>query len=344
MVILGSSVLAFFWFSEDRSPKEQAQTHYERGVALAKQHEYVKATIELRNSLRLQNDKLEVWRALAEIDETSQPWDDLIQSLQSIASLAPDDDETRIKLVKLLALSGRVYQALELINADYGDDNQNPKILGLKAAILYKLNDKRGAVGEAQKALAIEPGNTDALVVLANERMASGDLSGALQILGKESPASVTDLGVQLLKLKLFEQLGETAQFESLLRQLAELHPKDGAFRKQLIKFYVGQHRADDAEKEARALVQENPTNSEFELDLVRLLSATKGPLVAREELVARINGVGDVFPYQIALADFDFSQGNFAEAEQQIRNLMSHASSDEQIFSTQIKLAEVTL
>lgn len=188
LVILGSSVLAFYWYSEGRSPKEQAQTHYERGVALAKQHEYVKATIELRNSLRLQNDKVEVWRALAGIAETSRQWNDLIQSLQSIASLAPDDDETRIKLVKLLALSGRVYQALDLINADYGDDNQNPKILGLKAAILYKLNDKRGAVGEAQKALAIEPGNTDALVVLANERMASGDLSGALQILGRNLP------------------------------------------------------------------------------------------------------------------------------------------------------------
>ena len=97
-------------------------------------------------------------------------------------------------------------------------------------------------------------------------------------------------------------------------------------FRKQLIKFYVDQHRMDDAEKEARALVQENPTNSEAELDLVRLLYAAKGPAAAREELVARINAGGEIFPYQIALADFDFSQGKFAEAEQQIQNLVSQA------------------
>ena len=113
LAILGSSVSAVFWLSNHRSPKDQAQSYYEHGVMLAKQREYAKATIELRNSLKLQNDKVEAWRALAETDEVTQRWDDLIRSLQSIVSLAPSDVEARIKLVKLLALSGRVYQALE---------------------------------------------------------------------------------------------------------------------------------------------------------------------------------------------------------------------------------------
>ena len=285
---------------------------------------------------------LPAWRSLAQIEETTQHWDDLIRSLQSIVSLAPSDVEARIKLVKLLALGGRVYQALELTNTGNEADSQNAKILGLKAAILYKLNDKLGAVRQAQKALAIDPGNADALVVLASDRMASGDLKGALQILESDAAINVTDLGIQLLKLKIFEQLGESQQFESLLRKLIELHPKEVAFRKQLIKFYVDQHREDDAEKEIRAMVEENPTNSEAELDLVRLLYAAKGPAAARQELVARINAGGEVFPYQIALADFDFSQGNFAEAEQRIQNLVSHASSKEQTLAAQIKLAEM--
>ena len=231
-----------------------------------------------------------------------------------------------------------------MVNADNEGDGQNAKIIGLKAAILYKLNDKRSALSEAQKALAIEPSNADALVVLATERMASGDPKGALQVLGEDASISTTDLGIQLFRLKIFEELGETRQFELLLQQLAQLHPKDGLFRKQLIKFYVDQHRMDDAEKEARVLVQENPTSSEAELDLVRLLYAAKGPGAARNELVARINAGGEIFPYQIALADFDFSQGNFAEAEQQIQNLVSHSSSKEQILAAQIKLAEMAL
>ena len=48
LAILGSIVSAFFWFSRHGSPKDQAQSFYERGVALAKQHEYAKAAIELQ--------------------------------------------------------------------------------------------------------------------------------------------------------------------------------------------------------------------------------------------------------------------------------------------------------
>src|SRR5262249_12119564 len=80
----------------------------------------------------------------------------------------------------------------------------------------------------------------------------------------------------------------------------------------------------------------------EAELDLVRLLYATKGPVAARNELVARINSGGEIFPYQIALADFDFSRGDFELAEQQIQNLISHAISKEQMLSARIKLAEM--
>ena len=65
---------------------------------------------------------------------------------------------------------------------------------------------------------------------------------------------------------------------------------------------------------------------------------------MARQELVARINLGGDVFPYQIALAEFDFSQGKFEDAEEQIRNLLGQANSNEQAIAAQIKLAEMNV
>src|SRR5262245_26782645 len=332
LAILGCCVVALFWFAERGSPEQKARSHYERGVKLVDQQDYAKAAIELRNALRLKNNMLTAWQALAKVEEATKNWDGLIQSLQSVVGLAPSDFEARVKLIKLLALRDRVYQALDLINTDSETESQSATLLGLKAAILYKLNDKGGAIREAQRALAIDPGNADALVVLANDRMASGDLQSALRVLGNDAPINNTDLGIQLLRLKILEQLGETRRLEALLQQLAKQHPNNGIFRRQLIKFYINQHRTDDAESEARVLVEENPTNSEVQLDLVRLLYVAKGPAAAREELIARINAGGEIFPYQIALADFDFSQGNFSEAEQQIRNLTSHASSKEQI------------
>ena len=89
-------------------------------------------------------------------------------------------------------------------------------------------------------------------------------------------------------------------------------------------------------------MIEANPTNSEAGLDLVRFLYATKGPAAAKQELVARINAGGEVFSYQIALADFDFNQGNFADAEKLIQDVMSHASSAEQALAARVKLAEM--
>jgi tetratricopeptide (TPR) repeat protein len=340
--VLGLFALAVFQLSERGSPEDRARSYYEHGVKLIEQHDYATAIIELRNALSLKNDMLPAWRSLAQIEETTQHWDGVIRSLQSIVSLDPKDIEARVKLAKLLALGGRVYQALELTNIGNDADSRNARILGLKAAILYKLNDKPGAVRQAQEAFAIDPGNADALVVLATERMASGDTKGALRILESGAARNITDLGIQLLKLKIFEQLGESQQLESLLRKLIQFHPEDIAFRKQLIKFYVDQHRQDAAENETRAMVEANPTNPEAELDLVRLLYAAKGSAAAKQELVARINSGGDVFSYQIALAEFDFAQGNFADAEQLLQNLVSHSSSTEQTIAAQIKLAEM--
>jgi tetratricopeptide (TPR) repeat protein len=62
--------------------------------------------------------------------------------------------------------------------------------------------------------------------------------------------------------------------------------------------------------------------------------------------LVNRINAGelgGDVFPYQIALAQFDFSQGNFRDSEQLLKSLIAN-SSRENTIAAQVALARMNL
>jgi cellulose synthase operon protein C len=342
--IVGLFAAAVIFVLKRGSSESEAKSYYEHGLMLSEQHDYAKAAIELRNALRLKNDMLPAWRRLAQVEEKTQQWERVIQSLQSIVSLDPRDIDTRVKLAKLLALGGRVNQALELTNSINEEDRQNAKILGVKAGILYKLNDKLAAVREANKALSIEPGNADAIVVLATDRMAQGDMEGALRILSNDAGRENSDLGVQLLELKIYEQSGATEKFESLLTELIKRYPDELGFRKKLTKFYIDQHRENDAEGVMRATVAANPTNSEAELDLVRYLYAIKGPNAAKQELVSRVNAGGDVFPYQVALADFEVAQGNITGAEQIIQGLVEHADSPEQVSAAQAKLAEMDL
>ena len=326
------------------SSADRAQGYYEHATKLLAAHDNQRAAIEFRNAIKLKKDMMPAWRGLAQIEELNRHWEGLIPIFATIVELDPKDVETKLKLAKLLLVSGAADQALKLVNGLDAGDNGNANVLALKAVIFYKLKDNSGAVREAQAALKIDPGNVDAMIVLAADRMADGDAKAALQILNAAPTEHVTELGVQLFKIKIFEQLGDLPQVESLLRRLTELYPQEVAFRKQLIKFYIDQHRQDDAETELRAIAAADPKNSQAGLDLIRFLYSARGAVLARQELVARINDGGEVFPYQMALADFDFAQGNVTDSFKSLETLASKASSPEHALTAKIRLAEMKL
>ncbi len=142
----------------------------------------------------------------------------------------------------------------------------------------------------------------------------------------------------------MFEQLADTSQIETTLRKLLTLHPEQAVFRKQLIKFYIDQHRLDDAEAELRAAARSNGKDSDAELALVQFLYKAKGYAVAHQELAARIEAGGNVFPYQMALADLDYAQGNVADAVKLLDVLAKDPNSPDHSHAAKIKLVEINI
>ena len=117
---------------------------------------------------------------------------------------------------------------------------------------------------------------------------------------------------------------------------MPKLYPNERAFRRQLVKLYVDQKRMDDAEKEIRAISAANSADIEAGLDVVRFVHSFKGIAAARNELMARINKGGEAFPYQMALAEYYFAEGNFADSEQLLEKLAGDAKFLEQTLMAQ--------
>jgi predicted Zn-dependent protease len=324
------------------SAAQRAQSYYDDGAKLLAQQQYAKAGLEFRNAIRLKKDMVPAWRGLAEVEEHDHHWPQLVPILRNIVNLDPKDVGTKLKLARLLLYGGATDQALKLVN-DL-DPAGNADVLALKAAIFFKLKDNTSAVNSAQAALKISSDNLDALMVLAAVKLENGDANGALQILNSDPAASEKDIGLQLFKIKIFEKLRDFPQLEAVLQKLIELYPHEVAFRKELVKFYIDQHRPGDAEKQLRAIVAAEPKNPQAELDVVRFLYATKGLAAARAEFVARIGAGGDVFTYQLALAEFDFTQGNYADSFKLLTGLANDASSPEHAMAAKVKLAEFDL
>jgi len=342
-------VLAALQLASCSSPEERAQRYYENGVKLFSEHENAKATIEFRNAVRLKKDFVAAWKILAQLDEASRNWSGLAADMRALVQLDAKDVSARLKLGKLLLLAGSSDEALALANTGIQLDDRNADLHALKAATFIKLNNHPEAIREAQNALDLDSTNADALMVLAVDRLGSGDAKGALSLLQGPLVAQTIDrennVGFQLLKIKLFGQTGDSKSAETALKKLIELNPDESGFQKLLINFYVEQHRLDDAENELRNFASARPSDPEAELDLVRFLfTIRKSALAAEQELNARISAGGDVFSYQLALAEIEFAQGKFAEGRQLLEHLIGAGNSPERIRTAKIALAQMHL
>jgi cellulose synthase operon protein C len=331
------------------SEEDHARSYYEHGIKFLSEHNSTKAAIELRNAVRLKRDFIEAWKALAAIDEANGDWPHVVTDMRTIVEIAPSDVSAKFKLGKLLLFAGSPYEALSLANAGLDLDYRNADLHALKAAVALKLDNLTEAVREAQTALELDPTNADALMVLAIERLGKGDAKGALSLFQDPFVAQAknleNNLGFQLLKIKLFGQTGDFKSAEAALRKLIELNPQEPGYRKLLVNFYVEQRRTDDAEREMRDLATANSSDPQAALDLVRFLfTIKKDPVAARQELNRRVSAGGEVFPYQMALADMDFAEGNLTDGGQLLENVTSADGPPEHIRTAKIALAQMYL
>jgi tetratricopeptide (TPR) repeat protein len=325
------------------SPEDRAKGYYDNGMKLMAAHDNTRAIVEFKNAVKVKKDYTPAWLALVKIAESDRDWANLVPLLRTIVEIDPKDIDHRLELARLLLLSGGSDEALKLANEASEIDNHNAAAAATKATILFRLGDTKGAVQVAQTALELDTKNAAAMIVIAADKLNRGDAKAALQLLD-EAATQKDDLGVNLFKLTILEQIHDLQQAEVLLRELAERYPTEPVFRRELVRLYVVQRRADDAIEQQRAIVANLPNDLAAELDLVRLLSTLSSAAAGRQELVTRIAAGGDVFPYQLALADFDFAQGDFDGSVELLKRLISTASSPENMVAAQIKLAEFYL
>ncbi|KRR27890.1 hypothetical protein CQ14_08615 [Bradyrhizobium lablabi] len=322
------------------SPEQNAQKYYESGMALIEKKDDLEARKELLKAIKYKSDKVEVWRALAGVDERTKSTS-LFLDLRRIVELDPNDLNARLRLARIMVGGGAAEAALRVVDAANEGDKPNAELHALRAIILLRTNDNPGAIREAQRAYEIDPANIDAISLLASKKVADGDLDGGLKLLDSV-PADKDEARITLQKIDTYARKKDLGKAEELLRKLIAQNPREAAYQAQLLQFLIAQRKFVEAEKEFRARAEANPTDSKLGLDLVRFLIATKGADTGRAELEARIKAGGDDFDYQIALAELNLGQNRVDDAVQALQKLANTAATPEKKLSAQVKLAEI--
>ena len=330
-----STLLVALLLSGCKTPEEKAQGFYDHAQQLFEQHNLKPAEIEYKNAIGSKKDFLPAYRGLAKADEEDHAWSELAAVLRGIIELDPKDADSRIKLARLLFRGNAADEAQKVI-ADI-DASNNADLLALKGAIAYKLKDPAAAVADANAALRINPANVDALMLLAADRLQNRDPISALAYVNKIPADRADDVAVQVFKIRIFDAQQDTAKVEAQLKKLAAQYPKEISLQQQLVRFYLSQNKPQDAEKILRSINQ----TPEAELELVRLLFVTQGPAAARAELDSRIGQGGDIFPYQMALADLEYNQHEFEASSNLLKQLASDNGSKDHAIAAKTKLAQ---
>jgi Flp pilus assembly protein TadD len=210
------------------TPEERAKGYYESALALIAKKDDVGAHAELFKALKYRTDKIEIWRALADIDERAKS-QALFQDLRRIVELDPNDLDARLKLARIMVAGGAADAALKVIDAANEEDKPNANLHAIKAIILARTNDPAGAVREAQRSIEIDPNNVDAESILASKKIADGDPIGALSVLDALHPEQKDETRIAMQKIQILAKKGDLAKAEALLREVISKNPGEAS-------------------------------------------------------------------------------------------------------------------
>jgi len=325
------------------SPDQRAQEYYDSGMALIAKNDDLGARLELLKAVKYKSDKVEVWKALAGIDERTKG-SSLFLDLRRIVELDPKDIDAKAKLARIMVAGGAAEPAIKILDAADEGDKPNAALHAVRALALVRMNDAAGAIREAQRAYEIDPTNIDAVTLLASKKLAEGDSAGALTMLDAlPAQAQAADrLRAVRLRLEILVRKGDLAEAEKLARQLVIDDPQDASHRVQLVQILTAERKFDDAEKELRARVGSNPSDSKLELELVRFLNTFKGADAARAELDSKIKAGGDTFDFKFTLAELDFVANRQADAISELQKLAAEVDNSDRKIKVQVRLAEM--
>ena len=293
-------------------PEQKAKGYYDSGQKYLEQKDYVKAALEFRNALKVKQDYPDAWFGMAQVEESDKNWNLVSGDLHKVLELDPKYIKARLALARLLMLGGNFDEALKNVNTALEQDPKDASVHAMKAAILLKLGKAPDAIQEANIALTIDTGSTDALMVLAAERLNANDNPAVQSLIDKGLKISPKSVGLQLFALNYYQKIANLTAQEATLRNIVAIEPNLPNYRKALVTFLMSQKRYDDAEAELRAIVKSDPKNIQSNLDVVSFLASYpgKGPEQAAKELARLIASGENVSTYKSALAQLYFELG----------------------------------
>ena len=326
------------------SPDEKAADYIVSADSYFQENELVKAEIEYKNALQINQNLPEAWFGLARIYERSREWRQAYGALHKIRELSPDHVEGRIMLGQILLASNQLDQAL----LDAGEILElvpdSARAHALMAAVQYRLKNHVAAQESVDRALAIDPDDQEALLVRARVLIDEGKHEEVMMLVSSALETSPRNISLHLMKVQAYQQKGDEAAIERTYRELVKLFPENKAFKQILARFYLASNKIDEAEKLLERITKANA--GEFE-DKARLVGF-KNQYRSLDEAIALVRGYidsgDDTYRLRFLLAELFERNNKTAEAIEVYEAIVNEAGAEANGITAMNKIALLEL
>ncbi len=251
------------------------------GLQLAKSgqpgaEEFLRAATHLKPTSHVAEGQYRAWLALGHTLEKSKP-DEAVAAFQHAASLQPKEVEPHFAA----------------------------------GMLLERENNFADAEREYKRALALDPGSTDAAVALANLSMRGRRLPEAEEylrkLLAEHASSGSESAAVEIQLGRVLAAEGKNDEAIAAMNAGIKLAPGDEAARRDLAEIYVAAGKNDLAESSYRALVAAHPNDAELHRSLGQALLRQKKFPEAQQEFLNTVKLKPD---FGEAYGDLAFAAG----------------------------------
>ncbi|MDC1287349.1 tetratricopeptide repeat protein [Gammaproteobacteria bacterium] len=304
LVILLLSLTALGTLSGCASPEEKAAEHLANGEALLAENRPLKARIEFKNALRLNQNLPAAWYGLARINEQRQEWDQAYNTLVRIRNNNPRYMDARVLLANIMLAANRIDEALEDARDIVELAPDDARAHAIMAAVQFRLNDLDAARQAVDQALQLDPQNEDAILVKARILIEEEKFTQALSLLDKMLSATPDNASYYAMKLGIYQRLDDQSAMLQTYTQMVQQFPDNIAFQQALIRHHIEADNLDQAQQLLKRRVEEYPDNIDEKLRLARFLYRHRSSAAASELLKLFIDQDSDEYRLKFALAE----------------------------------------
>lgn len=296
--------------------EERKSVYLEKARVSFNSGDLEKARIEIKNVIQIDPKDSEAIYFLGKVYEKQQDYRKAFAHFKKAEELNPDLLENKAKLGRMYLIfttdTEKVQQRIDYILAK---DPENASGLLLKAAMLLKSKKTAEALQIAEKINAKDPGHVDTVSFLATLYVNEKRMDDSVAVLEKSLTINPENEELNKLMALIYVKNKNYDKAEVLYVKFLERNPDNPASYNNLAAFYNQSGDKVKAVKTLRASVENDSSDVERQLTVVKYIKTIKSTDEAISELktyIANNRGLGRL---RSALAELLYINGNKEEA-----------------------------